>query len=254
MEDVRDLGGQFGLQCCFRAGKGCYAWGCCGRCLGVQVRSGSWKFLPAGLHAVEASCVSAFSLGAFRAAIVRSVWSSKMPLADTLAILNLLDGPFGVDLVFPIVWTRFHLMWRYLAHRPLEACRIYRMLDLVAHGAPGHGPAHLLIISAAELGFVWLGNSKAGYVLHSRLAEREGFRGAQFLDIRGSLQLLISSHLRERDKHVVRIHALWRIWNGFLVGKARGDDVKCHFSGSPNGDGHLFWNYLSSHSSCARAP
>ena len=30
----------------------------------------------------------------------RAVWSSKMPLANAPAILNLLDGPVGVDPVF----------------------------------------------------------------------------------------------------------------------------------------------------------
>ena len=39
--------------------------------------------LPLGLHAAEASHVSASSRPAIRAAIVRSVWSSKMPLANT---------------------------------------------------------------------------------------------------------------------------------------------------------------------------
>ena len=42
-------------------------------------------------------------------------------------------------------------MRRYLAHRPLETARIFRMLDLVAHGAPGLGPVRLLLISAAEI-------------------------------------------------------------------------------------------------------
>ena len=42
----------------------------------------------------------------------------------------------------------------YLAFRPLEILRVFRMLDLIAHGAPGHGPVHLLSISAAEVGFV----------------------------------------------------------------------------------------------------
>ena len=50
------------------------------------------KYLQAGLHAVEASYVSASSLSAFRAAVVRSVCSCKMPLADTPFILNLLDA------------------------------------------------------------------------------------------------------------------------------------------------------------------
>ena len=55
------------------------------------------KYIPAGLHAAEASSESASSLRAFRAAFVGAGWSSKMPLADTPAVLNLLDGPVGVD-------------------------------------------------------------------------------------------------------------------------------------------------------------
>ena len=31
--------------------------------------------------------------------------------------------------------------------------RIFRMLDLIAHGADGHGLVHLLLNSAAEIGF-----------------------------------------------------------------------------------------------------
>ena len=34
-------------------------------------------------------------LSSFRTAVVRAVWSSKMPLASTPAILSLLDGPGG---------------------------------------------------------------------------------------------------------------------------------------------------------------
>ena len=53
--------------------------------LGFQVRLGLMrgKYVRADLHAAEASYVSASSLGSFRAAIVRSVWSCKMPLAST---------------------------------------------------------------------------------------------------------------------------------------------------------------------------
>ena len=52
--------------------------------LGFQVKLGlvRGKYLPAGLHASEDSY-----------AVVRAAWSSKMPLANALAILNLLDGP-----------------------------------------------------------------------------------------------------------------------------------------------------------------
>ena len=47
--------------------------------LGFKVKLGlvRGKYLPAGLHAAEASYVSSSSISAFRAAIVRAVWSSK---------------------------------------------------------------------------------------------------------------------------------------------------------------------------------
>ena len=59
--------------------------------LGFQVKLGlvRVKYLP-GLHAAEASYVSSSSISVFRAGIVRAVWSSKMPLANAPAILNLL--------------------------------------------------------------------------------------------------------------------------------------------------------------------
>ena len=34
------------------------------------------------------------------------------------------------------------------------------MFDLIAHGAAGHGPVHLLLISAAEIGFAWDGGER----------------------------------------------------------------------------------------------
>ena len=77
--------------------------------------------------------MSASSHSAFRAATVRSVWGSEMPLANTL---NLLEGPVEMD-------------------PASEVSRIYRMLDLVAHGVAGHGPVHLLLVSDAEIVFAW---------------------------------------------------------------------------------------------------
>ena len=105
--------------------------------LGFQGKLGLVRgnYLPAGLHAAEASYVSSSSISAFRAAIVRSVWSSKVPLASTLAILNLLDGPVDVDPAFHVVWSRFRMMRSYLAYCPEEEPRIFRMLDLIPRGA-----------------------------------------------------------------------------------------------------------------------
>ena len=45
-----------------------------------------------------------------------AVWSSKMPLAGAPAVLNLLDGPIGVDPAFNVVWSRFRMMRRYFAY------------------------------------------------------------------------------------------------------------------------------------------
>ena len=106
----------------------------------VQVELGlvRGKYLPAGLHAAEASYVSASSLSSFRAATVRSVWSSKMPLASTPVILSFLDGPVGVDPAFHIIWATFRMMRWYLAFCPEEEPRIFRMLDLISCGAQGH--------------------------------------------------------------------------------------------------------------------
>ena len=133
----------------------------CALLLGFQVKLGliRGKHLPGGLHAVEASHVSASSLSAFRAAIARAVWSCK-PLANTPAVLNLLDRPVGVDLAYYIVWARFRMMRRYLACRPDEVLHIFCMLDLLAHGADGHGPVHLLLSSSAEVGFAWDGANR----------------------------------------------------------------------------------------------
>ena len=115
--DVRDLGGHLDFTHRARAGTlscrvkeataGVASVGA--PPLGFQVKLGLVRgtCIPAGLHAVEASYVSASSLSAFRAAIVRAVWSSKMPLAHTPAVLNLLDGPVGVPPALHIVWSGF---------------------------------------------------------------------------------------------------------------------------------------------------
>ena len=168
--DVRDLGGHLDFTLRARAGTlskrvreatlGVASVGALP--LGFQMKLGlvRGKYLPAGLHVAEASYVSSSSISAFRAAFFRAVWSSKMPLANTPAILNLLDGPVGVDPAFHIIWSRFRMMHRCLAYCPDEEPRIFRMRDFISRGAQGHGPVHLLLISAAELGSAWDGDEK----------------------------------------------------------------------------------------------
>ena len=112
------------------------------------------KFFLAGLHAAEGFiCFPPPLFVPFRAAVVRAVWSSEMPLANAPAIHNLLDGPVGIDPAFHIVWARFPMMRRYLAYCLEEEPNIFRMLDLISRSAEGHGPVHLLLTSAAEVGF-----------------------------------------------------------------------------------------------------
>ena len=124
----------------------------------------SWVWFVVSIYLLDSSS----STSAFRAVIVRAVWSTKMPLAHAPAILNLLDGPIGVDPAFHVVWSRFRMMRRYLAYDPDHELRIFRMLDLIFRGAQGHGPVHLLLMSAAELGFAWDGAEK-GWVRVSSL-------------------------------------------------------------------------------------
>ena len=59
------------------------------------------------------------------------------------------------------------------------------------------------------------------------------------LDVHGTLQLLNSSHVRERDKALLRTILVGGVWNGFLLGRVRGQPVPCRFCGAPDGDGHF---------------
>ena len=47
---------------------------------------------------------------------------------------------------------------------------------------------------------------------------------------------------RERDKALLRSTFVGGVWNGFLLGQVRGQDVPCRFCGGRDHDGHLFWD------------
>ena len=96
----------------------------------------------------------------------------------------------GCDPAFCVVWLRFRMPRRFLAYRLGDVSRVYRLLEHVADGRPGHGPAHLLVESAAEIGFVWSPelvrwvregllalSNLAGRTHHFRSAVLEGWRG-----------------------------------------------------------------------------
>ena len=55
------------------------------------------------------------------------------------------------------------------------------------------------------------------------------------------VQLLNSSHVRDRDEGLPRSILVGGVWNGFLLSRVKGQPVPCRFCGSPDGDGHLFW-------------
>ena len=80
------------------------------------------KYLPGGLHGCEGAAVSVTA--SFRSAIARAVWSKKLPMINTPALLSLLDGPWGSDPAFFIIWNRFRQLRRYLAYRPDDEARI----------------------------------------------------------------------------------------------------------------------------------
>ena len=182
--------------------------------LGFQVKLElAWgKYLPAGLHAAEASYVSSSSISA-----------SPLQFLTFLMV--------GVDPAFHIIWSRFRMMRRYL-YCPEEEPRIFRMLDFISKGGPGSWShsfsSHLCCLTWV---FAWDGDEKGwvrvslpllrmmtGPVQHfrsaildawrfrvfSRLSERKGFFRGKFADFQGSLQLLTSSHLLERDKMLSR--------------------------------------------------
>ena len=228
-----------------------------------RVRVVRSMYLPAALHGIEASLLASESLRKLRSAVRRVVWSRRQPFAGVGAVLSLLDGPTGCDPGFCVVWFRFRLLRGYLALWLAEVGRIYRLLEMVGDGCPGHGPVHILSASAAEVGFLWdphalawirpglpLLSNLAGPIQHFRAAlldawrnkvsadlfNREGFRGGPLFDIHGSLQLLNSSHVREREKGLLRSVMVGCVWNGFLLGRVRNQVLPCRFCGAPDND------------------
>ena len=93
-----------------------------------------------------------------------------------------------------------------------------------------------VLMGSAEIGLGYLGCPWLK-VLASILKNR----GGPLLDFRGSMQLLDSSHVRDRDKALLRAILSSGVWNGFLLGGVRGENVPCRFCWGPDGDGHLFW-------------
>ena len=67
------------------------------------------------------------------------------------------------------------------------------------------------------------------FQVFARLSERQGLLGGEFSDFHGSLQLLTSSPPAGTRSNVVKGHFVWGVWNGFLLGKAKKEDVSLSF-------------------------
>ena len=92
-----------------------------------------------------------------RTAFCRASLSGGLCLAYPGAVSSLLDGPFGSDPGFHVVWCRFRMLRRHMAYNSSvhELARVYSFLRIVSAGAPGHCPIHLLLSSALSVGFSW---------------------------------------------------------------------------------------------------
>ena len=79
-----------------------------------------------------------------------------------------------------------------------------------------------------------------GLKLLQSSASGKVFRGGLLLYHGGTKQLLFSTHLKERDEMSLRGILCGGVWNGFLLGKSKEEEVPCQFCGGRDGDGHLF--------------
>ena len=235
--------------------------------IGFQVKLGliRGKHLPAGLHAVEASYFSASCLRVpfvppsfGQSGLVRCLWllhrlfllSWTVQLEWTLRATLLRPGFVSCAGVCRIVQTRFSasfVCWIFLPMVLMGMVQCMCWLPLLLRlGLPGMGvykvgfglPLPPLGMVSGPVQHFENANLEAWQLkVSTQLAERQGFRGAQFLNLRGSLQLRTSSHVRERDKNVVKIH--------FMRGSLEwipSWSVPCRFCGGKDGDGHLFWD------------
>ena len=102
-------------------------------------------FMHAALHGVEACLVSQSSLTKLRR-------SRRLPLANTGALLSLLDGLVDGDTGFHVVRSRFRMIRRFLAYQLGETGRINHMLHHVSLGCVSHATIHLLVKSQGLIG------------------------------------------------------------------------------------------------------
>ena len=99
------------------------------------------------------------NLSSFRTGIVKACWPRKLPMANPQAVLILLDAPDCCDPELYVIWSRFRQLRRFLAYRPEEVPRVYRLLDLAV---VRFTYCFILLVSWGSLG---IRMRKAGFVL-----------------------------------------------------------------------------------------
>ena len=103
------------------------------------------------------------------------------------------------------------------------------MLDLISRGAPGHGPVHLLLISAAELGFAWDGDER-GWVrvslppLRMMTGPVQHFRSA----ILDAWRFQVFAWLSERKVFFrVEVMLIFKALHNYSPRPTCGNEIKC---------------------------
>ena len=184
-----------------------------------------------------------------RAAIVRVVWSRHQSLANPGPVLSLLDGPTGCDPAFcvlcfgsicsagflPTVLVRFlgcvgclTVLLRAALVMVLLTCLWKAPLRLDLFGLlnwlVGFGMAYRFLSNLAGPIQHFPSAVLEGWrsKVSADLCAKKGFRGGSLVDIDGTLQLLNSGHVRERNKALLRSILVGGVWNGFLLQKVKG--------------------------------
>ena len=194
------------------------------------------------------------------------------PMANPHAVLSLLDAPDCCDTGLYVIWNRFRQLRRFLAYRPDEIQRVYRLIRLGCCWSTWSWSDSLdylfsfsvrfcLGLSGGGLAASWVASSLGCFPVLIRifksaifsawrgraadiLTSRKGFRGGPFLDYDGTRQLLFSSHLRERDKMLLRsiLSGGGGLGTDSYLAKPRRKKSLAVFVGVFDGEGHLFWD------------
>ena len=132
---------------------------------------------------------------------------------------------------------------------------VYRLLEMVQEGCPGHGPVHALVASARRIGFrgdlampggrgrVFLACYCSAWrsKVSADLCAKNGFQGGPFLDFSwfASAPYFFSCSGKKQGA-LTRRHGWCVSGMVFCLVRCVGEAVPCRFCGGADVDGHLF--------------